>query len=162
MNTAMTAPMPREYARQAHPTLTALGLLALLLSTGCTGLPRDVADPATAGRTLTVADGHSVQLLPGDSARLADGSTLRFERVISDSRCPPDVQCIWAGDAQLLLHWQPSAAISHSLQLHINTRIGPDRATLPEGNDGLRRSVQLTALGHAQPPRATLHIQRDP
>ena len=30
--------------------------------------------------------------------RIGDAGTLRYVAVSSDSRCPPDVQCVWAGD----------------------------------------------------------------
>jgi hypothetical protein len=39
----------------------------------------------------------SVTLLPDKATELAPGTTLRFERV-ADSRCPPDVRCVWAGE----------------------------------------------------------------
>jgi hypothetical protein len=38
----------------------------------------------------------SVHLLPQQSVELAPGATLTYDSV-SDSRCPPDVKCIWAG-----------------------------------------------------------------
>jgi hypothetical protein len=28
---------------------------------------------------------------------------LKFEEVVSDSRCPKDVQCVWAGEAKVLI-----------------------------------------------------------
>jgi hypothetical protein len=39
----------------------------------------------------------------GDSADLAASTTLRFERVVSDSRCPAGVQCVWAGEVRIAL-----------------------------------------------------------
>ena len=37
-----------------------------------------------------------IKLLPEQSAAI-DGATLRYERA-ADSRCPPGVRCIWAGE----------------------------------------------------------------
>lgn len=39
-------------------------------------------------------------LAPGESARVED-ITVRFARVANDSRCPADVVCVTAGDAQV-------------------------------------------------------------
>ncbi len=41
-------------------------------------------------------------LTPGESA-VVDGVHITFDRVAQDSRCPPDVACIWAGDAEVKL-----------------------------------------------------------
>jgi hypothetical protein len=38
----------------------------------------------------------SLQLDPQQSVELAPGTTLTYDSV-SDSRCPPDVKCMWAG-----------------------------------------------------------------
>ena len=32
-----------------------------------------------------------------------DGISVKFVKVISDSRCPKDVNCIWAGEAEVLI-----------------------------------------------------------
>ncbi|HEV8123050.1 MAG TPA: hypothetical protein VGP80_02320 [Gemmatimonadales bacterium] len=46
--------------------------------------------------------GKDFTLRPGESVRLAGSrSTLTFVAVPEDSRCPPTVQCIWAGNAKL-------------------------------------------------------------
>lgn len=33
------------------------------------------------------------------------GSSVKFKKVISDSRCPKQVSCIWAGEVKLLLEF---------------------------------------------------------
>jgi hypothetical protein len=38
----------------------------------------------------------TLHLVPHQSVELAPGTTLTYDSV-SDSRCPPDVKCIWAG-----------------------------------------------------------------
>ncbi len=42
-----------------------------------------------------------VVLAVGESADLGDGRSLGFVKVVSDSRCPKDVQCVWAGEVKL-------------------------------------------------------------
>lgn len=100
-------------------------------------------------------DGQLAVLLPGQATRLDDGSTLQFTGVPEDSRCPPDVQCIWAGDARLSLHWHAPGAVPREVQLHTNTAVGPDHATLGT------RTVTLEFLGHVT-HRAHLRIRRTP
>jgi len=50
------------------------------------------------------ADGEPFHLKVGDSAKI-EGADLRigFEDVPSDSRCPRNVQCVWAGEATVVL-----------------------------------------------------------
>ena len=48
--------------------------------------------------------GQPVTLRPGDKAVFeAERLQIRFERVVSDSRCPKDAQCVWAGEAVIRL-----------------------------------------------------------
>ena len=39
----------------------------------------------------------------GQSAEIAPATTLRLNRIAGDSRCPADVQCVWAGEVKLAL-----------------------------------------------------------
>ncbi len=43
-----------------------------------------------------------VKLMYGDMADFGD-TQIKFKKVISDSRCPEDVQCVWAGEAKVLV-----------------------------------------------------------
>ena len=43
--------------------------------------------------------GDSIALRPGTTVVVVGGLRLTFDRVVSDSRCPRDVVCIWSGDA---------------------------------------------------------------
>lgn len=52
----------------------------------------------------TAAYGDTVRLVAGASVRLGtSGAVVRFERVLSDSRCRPDVVCVWAGSVRVRL-----------------------------------------------------------
>lgn len=116
--------------------------LAVLLN-GC-------AYPHNVG--VKAADGSTVTLMPGESATLVDGR-LRYVRLASDSRCKPDVQCVWAGDAVIDLHWTPTTGAARDLSLHLNPQAGATTATL----DG--RTITFTHLARPQ-PQASLRIDR--
>ncbi|WP_157475065.1 hypothetical protein [Lysobacter sp. Root494] len=66
---------------------TALAVLALL--SGC----------STTGAVIANSD---FTMSAGDKVSLPDASTLRYIGIANDSRCPPDVMCIRAGDADVL------------------------------------------------------------
>lgn len=54
----------------------------------------------TLGKPFALAPGHgSLSLARHQSANWS----LEFVRVVSDSRCPKGVACVWAGDAELAL-----------------------------------------------------------
>ena len=126
--------------------LRTFATLALAAGLGGCATPYNVGIP--------VADSGTVALLPGESASLPDG-LLRYVRLVGDSRCPPDVQCVWAGDASIELEWRPGTGASRTLTLHLNPQAGPDRAAL----DG--RSVAFTALAR-DTARASLQVTRTP
>ena len=138
-------------------------LLALLLLAGCASAPAADTSPApgqgdtgssastTAG---SVADGSEIRLGLGESTRLADGSRLRYLRLLNDSRCPPDVQCVWAGDAEIALRWQPAGGRAQDLSLHTSNVRGSNNARIGD------RRVTLVALDRGIAPAATLRIER--
>ena len=102
----------------------------------------------------TIADGSDVQLGIGETARLADGSRLSYLRLVNDSRCLPGVQCVWAGDAEIALRWQPASGRAQELALHTASLRGSDVARIGE------RSVTLVALERGIAPRASLRIDK--
>lgn len=55
-----------------------------------------------ASSTPTTPLGDAFTLTPGNSVTV-DGVQITFVGVGQDSRCPPDVQCIWEGDAEVRL-----------------------------------------------------------
>ncbi|MEP7326086.1 MAG: hypothetical protein ABI836_09080, partial [Gemmatimonadota bacterium] len=63
-------------------------------------------------------------LQQGQSVRLGGTrSTLQFLAVPEDSRCPPQVQCIWAGNAKLSLSLDDTP-------FAINTTVDPREAVV--------------------------------
>ena len=60
-----------------------------------------------------------------ETSRLTDENlSVRLEGVTEDSRCPVDVQCVWAGDAlvEVTMEKPPAAAVARTL--HISGRAG--------------------------------------
>ncbi len=47
--------------------------------------------------------GRPFDLRVGESAVVPGGLRVAFDRVVSDSRCPIDAICVWAGEAVLAL-----------------------------------------------------------
>ena len=106
---------------------------------------------ATTG--ASVVPGQDFTLEVGAQALLPDASALRYAGIANDSRCPPDVQCIRAGDADVLLDAIPARAAdgAASTRITLNTERSAS-ATLG------RWRLQLLELAPGQAPRATFRI----
>jgi hypothetical protein len=104
--------------------------------------------------TDAVVDGADFTMQPGAQVALADGSNLRYLRVLDDSRCKPDVQCVWAGDAELAFQWTPSGRTPQDFSLH--TGKAPRDHVL-----GGRR-LTLVSLTRGAGPSATLRVELAP
>ncbi len=74
------------------------------------------ASPANSGDQAPA----SVILAAGESADLGSGRSLKFLRVQNDSRCPKDVQCVWAGEVTLAFELTTSEG-SSNFQLSSST-----------------------------------------
>ena len=114
--------------------LLALGVIAAL--SGCAS-----AGAATAGQEFTMSVGQRVSL--------PDAAVLHYAGIANDSRCPPDVQCIRAGDADVLFDYAPRGGT-------------PARVTL--NTERARTSIvgawrlQLVDLARGAMPQATVRI----
>jgi hypothetical protein len=87
----------------------AIAALALML-TACNG--------DTPGGPSTPVDVRVV-LAPGGEATVPGaGTVIRFEGVASDSRCPGDAICVWAGDAIVRVVVLSSGSASSTYELH--------------------------------------------
>ena len=94
-----------------------------------------------------VAGAARTELSPGQTTRLG-GRQVTLLRV-QDSRCPPDVQCIWAGElsATLLVVAAPGEAGPRTRFL---------RLTLPAGPNRGQGELHLVASAAGEPLRVTL------
>ena len=103
----------------------------------------------------TVADGTSIQLAPGQSATLADDSRLDYVKLDNDSRCRPGVQCVWAGDAVIVMRWTPANAMT-AQDFVLHTTLDP------KSFDAGDRTITLTALERDDAPKATFQVDSKP
>ncbi|MGO4261763.1 hypothetical protein AB4Y92_14355 [Lysobacter sp. TAB13] len=104
---------------------------------------------SSGGASETVRAGQSVSLQPGHSVVLSDRSQLRFVAVTSDSRCKPNVQCIWAGEAVLEFQW--TGADGQSSALSFNSGNAPSKSAGAW-------TFELQSLDFADPPTAKLLV----
>lgn len=120
---------------------------AIALLSSCAALPNNGSAPVA-------ADGSTVSLGIGQSTLLADNSLLSYTRLVNDSRCAPDVQCVWEGDAQVALQWRAAGAGAQQLRLHTSSKGGATSARAG------RRTITLVALERGIAPKASLRIER--
>lgn len=80
---------------------------------------------------------------------LPDGAGLRYVEVVADSRCPPGVNCIRAGDAEV--RFEVEMASGEVRPLTLNT---PERPTTIIGD----WRVELQQLAFGEAPPATVRV----
>src|SRR5205085_7430920 len=84
-----------------------------------------LAAGAVAAQTARI--GHEFELKAGRVVTLDGGHLrIRFARVESDSRCPVDVECVWAGNAELLFE-VGARSWKEKTTLRLNTNASPER-----------------------------------
>ena len=110
--------------------------------------------PAGASGQRTVQDGESFALAHGERVALPDKSTLRYVKLVNDSRCAPDVQCVWAGDAEVEFEWTDGSGSPQSFVLHTG------RGDRSKDLDG--RRVTLQSLARGADPEAQLRLEPTP
>ena len=96
--------------------------------------------------------GQPLEMAPGQQVSLPDGATLRYLEVAADSRCPPGVQCIRAGDADVAFEFAGSAQVPR--RFTINTQAP---ATTSIGAWQLR----LLELAFGDQPSVTVRIDAE-
>ncbi|GAB3357952.1 hypothetical protein [Lysobacter tyrosinilyticus] len=112
-----------------------LGVLTML--SGC----------ATGG---SVAPNQDIALTVNQQVTLPDATTLRYVGIANDSRCPPKVQCVRAGDADVLFDYAdkgaPASRVTLNTERILSTHIGAWR-------------LQLVALAPGANPQVTVRIE---
>lgn len=93
------------------------------------------AQAARVGREFKLRTGRAVTFG-------REGLRLRFAGVASDSRCPAGVDCVWAGNAEVLVEAGTKSGKGKST-LRLNTNASPERPG--EGKYG-RYAVKLVGL----------------
>lgn len=108
---------------------------------GCTG-----AQPTRA----TAPTGQPITMSPGQQLALPDGAGLCYVEVAADSRCPPGVQCLRAGDADVVFEFAETAQGARRITVNTDP---PATATIGPWQ------LRLLALGFGRP---TATVQIDP
>ena len=98
--------------------MTRLMLLSALVVRGCT----TPSTEASLGSDFVLAIGQTVHLTGTSTA-------VTFVAVPQDSRCPTNVQCVWAGNAEVRLRIVTGAT---RLDASVNTGIEPHSAVTAE------------------------------
>jgi len=111
-------------------------------SLACAGNPAQPTD---------IPLGRSFDLRAGSSASLQDGLKITFIRVQSDSRCPMDAVCIWAGDAIVKVALSQSGGSQAERDLHTGTT----------GSQAAYLSYAITLVTLAPYPRSDRPIRPD-
>lgn len=135
--------------------LPAILAMLLLLPVAC-ATPDNTTKPTADAESKPTVDDSRVTLNLGQSTQLSDGSELRYTSLINDSRCPVDVQCIWAGDAEIALRWKPTRGSARDLRLHTSPQGGATSARIGE------RTLTLVSLERGIAPKANLAISDTP
>jgi len=125
-----------------------------LIATALMAIGACAAGSAHDDRQVDAPDGGVFTMQPGQQVSLADRSRLRYVRLLSDSRCQPDVQCIWAGDAELAFEWTSAGGATQSFSLHT----GKDPREQALGS----RRLALVSVGRGPSPSAQLRIDTPP
>ncbi|HEY0504959.1 MAG TPA: hypothetical protein VGD42_15870 [Lysobacter sp.] len=112
-------------------------------------LPLSLALCACTGSVATRTLPAEATLSPGQRMALPDRAWLEYLGTYDDSRCPPDVQCIHAGDARVVLRIGDADA-ARDLALEASKQGQPRQVG--------RWRVTLLQLPHGAAPRATLRI----
>ena len=105
---------------------------------------------ASGGTGRSVPLGQAFTLKPGERVSLPGDASLRYLTIANDSRCPPDVQCIRAGDADVLFEFTQNAGGSAG-KITLNTE------RMPSAPIGAWK-LQLVTLEQGDAPRATVRV----
>lgn len=105
------------------------------------------------GGARNAKPGEAFTLVPGEAVQLPDASTLRYVRVAQDSRCPPNVQCIRAGDADVAFEFTTSGGAPVPVNVNL-----PEA---PQASMGAWQ-LRLLALAFDDPGQATVRVDAAP
>ena len=103
---------------RSTPLLLSLAFGFFALAAGC----------ASQSPVPSVAIGDTVTLRVAESATVEPRNVvLQFSEVVTDSRCPTDVVCVWEGDAEISVRAVAADGTSSDLRLH--TKSGSEPAS---------------------------------
>lgn len=103
-------------SRNTPPRLFTVFFVTLMLLAGCAA-----TDAADTGAVASGAAPAEVTIALGETGRAGE-LQIRFVRVVSDSRCPADVSCVWEGNAELLFALASASGAEREVTLNTSTR----------------------------------------
>jgi hypothetical protein len=102
-------------------SLAAAALVLVVAAWSCGSKPR-VGDPSKAqAPSNDVSTDQELELGAGQSAMVGKELKITFDSITADSRCPPEVQCIWEGDAVAKVLAAAGTHEPATYELHTNT-----------------------------------------
>ena len=112
---------------------------------------------------VAVRVGQEFTISLGQQIRVADANlTIAFADVPSDSRCPVNAECVWAGNAVVVLgvHVGPLDARPPDIRVSLNTGLDPRDAPIDGYTLQLIGLMPQPVAGQPQqdPYRATLRL----
>ncbi|HUQ18646.1 MAG TPA: hypothetical protein VM099_03445 [Gemmatimonadaceae bacterium] len=127
-----------------------LRLLSVLALTACAVVG------TSSPNTKVVKSGEDFELSPTETAIVDQGAvTLTLVKVNEDSRCPIDVQCVWAGDVALALLVGTNSNARNPSTIHTN--LDP-RTTIADGYKIEAVSVQPAPRSQSTIPQSSYRI----
>jgi hypothetical protein len=103
-------------------SLAPIVLLAAAAAWSCGSKPR-IGDPSSSPKTgNTMTTDQEFELGPGQSVLVGtEPLKITFDAITADSRCPPEVQCVWEGDAVAKVQAATGTQAPVPYELHTNT-----------------------------------------
>lgn len=121
-----TSPIPPSNSPSANPTLNPNNIPSNNPSASPSASPSPAPSATPSGSPLPSPSASSLRRVPLneefkmdllETVLVADtGLQVKWQRLVSDSRCPRDVTCVWAGEAKIELQLQKGSE-SASLEL---------------------------------------------
>lgn len=128
-------------------------LLLLVALAGC----QSAGAPAHHAATF----GQDIQLAPKEQAVYRQPDlTVEFVKVVSDSRCPRDVTCVWAGEVKVELSIRIGAAeaMQREVTMEQSTTVGGFRVSLVQVEPERTSSREISPEEY----RVTLRVEQLP
>jgi len=119
----------------------------LLFGCSATAAPSDPTEPPDQKLAKPDEEGRVTLAVAGE-AEVAPGLVLTLERVVADSRCPVDVNCVWAGEIRVAFALESPQTEAPRLAFELAT-------TAPVAES---RGLQFELLGATPAPRSTTKI----
>ncbi len=107
----------------------------------------DIIEPIVKAVPGIAEKGAPFELRPGESKQLPQCYFLSFIKVKTDSRCPKDAICVWAGQAVVILAWQKEKNTLNNFEI-IFSKTEAEKSFMIE-----KTKVEISKLLPEPPPK---------